>query len=260
VSHTGKVAIITGAAQGIGLACAEQLHREGAKVALIDRALDKAAENATRLGKRAMALQCDLSQLDPTEAMRLVDQVVQQFGRLDILVNNAGVIHLESFLGFPIERFDWVMNVNVRAPMMLGQAAAKAMIAGQRGGAIVNLSSVTAQLAAPKAAAYCASKGAIMQLTKVMALELIDHGIRVNAVGPGTIQTDMSQGTIRSNGDLRRTVLSRTPIGRFGDPDEIAKVVSFLAGEDASYIVGQTVYADGGRLILNYTVPVPEEE
>jgi NAD(P)-dependent dehydrogenase (short-subunit alcohol dehydrogenase family) len=134
------------------------------------------------------------------------------------------------------------------------------MIAGQRGGAIVNLSSVAAQLAAPKAVAYCASKGAIMQLTKVMALELIGHGIRVNAVGPGTIQTDMSQGTIRSAADLRRTVLSRTPIGRFGDPEEIAKVVSFLAGEDASYIVGQTVYVDGGRLILNYTVPVPEEE
>jgi glucose 1-dehydrogenase len=260
MKHDGKVAIITGAAQGIGLACAEQLHREGAKVALIDRALDKTTELAARLGERAMVLQRDLSQLDPMGAMQLVDEVVQHFGRLDILVNNAGVIHLESFIDFPMERFDWVMDVNLRAPMMLGQAAAKAMIAGQRGGAIVNLSSVTAQLAAPKAAAYCASKGAIMQLTKVMALELIDHGIRVNAVGPGTIQTDMSQGAIRSNGELRRTVLSRTPIGRFGGPDEIAKVVSFLAGEDASYIVGQTVYTDGGRLILNYTVPVPGEE
>jgi NAD(P)-dependent dehydrogenase (short-subunit alcohol dehydrogenase family) len=159
------------------------------------------------------------------------------------------VIHLESFLDFPMERFDWLINVNVRAPMMLGQAAAKAMIAGQRGGAIVNLSSVTAQLAAPKAAAYCASKGAIMQLTKVMALELIGHGIRVNAVAPGTIQTDMSQGTIRSNGDLRRTVLSRTPIGRFGEPDEIAKVAVFLASDDASYVTGQCIYVDGGWVV-----------
>ncbi len=255
MKHEGKVALITGAAQGIGLACAEQLHREGARVVLLDRA----TQSADRLGDRAMALFSDLAQLDPQHAAQLIDQVVERFGGLDILVNNAGVIHMDPFIEFRMERFDWVMNVNVRAPMMLGQAAAKAMIAGGNGGAIVNLSSVAAQVAAPHAAAYCASKGAMMQLTKVMALELIGHGIRVNAVGPGTIRTDMSQGAVRNSEELRRTVLSRTPIGRFGDPEEIAKVVSFLASDDASYVVGQTVYTDGGRLILNYTVPVSED-
>ena len=258
MKHTGKVALVTGAAQGIGHACAARLCREGAKVVLLDLSRE-VADAAKRLGDDAMALECDLSKLTVEHATHLIDHIIQRFGRLDILVNNAGVIHLEPFLDFSVERFDWVMAVNVRAPVILGQAAAKAMISGRSGGAIVNLSSVAAEVAAPKAAAYCASKGAMRQLTKVMALELIEHGIRVNAVGPGTIQTDMSQGIVRGNDELGRTVLSRTPIGRFGDPDEIAKVVSFLASEDSSYVVGQTVYADGGRLILNYTVPVPDE-
>jgi NAD(P)-dependent dehydrogenase (short-subunit alcohol dehydrogenase family) len=258
MKHTGKVALVTGAAQGIGHACAARLCREGAKVVLLDLSRE-VADAAKRLGDDAMALECDLSKLTVEHATHLIDHIIQRFGRLDILVNNAGVIHLEPFLDFSVERFDWVMAVNVRAPVILGQAAAKAMISGRSGGAIVNLSSVTAEVAASKAAAYCASKGAMRQLTKVMALELIEHGIRVNAVGPGTIQTDMSQGIVRGNDELGRTVLSRTPIGRFGDPDEIAKVVSFLASEDSSYVVGQTVYADGGRLILNYTVPVPDE-
>src|SRR5918993_2415424 len=258
MKHTGKVALVTGAAQGIGHACAARLCREGAKVVLLDLSRE-VADAAKRLGDDAMALECDLSKLTAEHATQLIDHIIQRFGRLDILVNNAGVIHLEPFLDFSVERFDWMMAVNVRAPVILGQAAAKAMISGRSGGAIVNLSSVTAEVAASKAAAYCASKGAMRQLTKVMALELIEHGIRVNAVGPGTIQTDMMQGMVCGNDELSRTVLSRTPIGRFGDPDEIAKVVSFLASEDSSYVVGQTVYADGGRLILNYTVPVPDE-
>jgi NAD(P)-dependent dehydrogenase (short-subunit alcohol dehydrogenase family) len=173
-------------------------------------------------------------------------------------VNNAGVIRLQPFLDFAPEDWDLMMDVNVRAPMLLGQAVARAMIAQGGGGAIVNLSSVTAELGAATAAGYAASKGAMRQLTRVMALELIGHGIRVNAVGPGTIATDMAARAVLDDPDTRRTVLSRTPIGRLGDPDEIAKAVSFLASDDASYVVGQTVYVDGGRLVLNYTVPVPE--
>lgn len=258
MKHSGKVALVTGAAQGIGLACAARLLAEGAQVVLLDRDAAAAQAQADRLGPGAMALAADLAGLMHEAATGIVAQVVDRFGRLDVLVNNAGVIRLQPFLDFAPSAFDLMMDVNVRAPMVLSQAAARAMIAQGAGGAIVNLSSVTAELAAPQAAGYAASKGAMRQLTRVMALELAPHGIRVNAVGPGTIATDMAAQAVLGDPDTRRTILSRTPIGRLGDPDEIAKAVSFLASDDASYVIGQTVYVDGGRLVLNYTVPVTE--
>lgn len=258
MKHAGKVVLVTGAAQGIGLACAARLLAEGARVALLDRDGAAAQAAAGRLGEGAMAIAADLAGLAPETARAIVAQVSARFGRLDVLVNNAGVIRLQPFLDFAPEAWDLMMDVNVRAPMLLGQAAARAMIAQGGGGAIVNLSSVTAELGAATAAGYAASKGAMRQLTRVMALELIGHGIRVNAVGPGTIATDMAARAVLDDPATRFTVLSRTPIGRLGDPDEIAKAVSFLASDDASYVVGQTVYVDGGRLVLNYTVPVPE--
>lgn len=258
MKHSGKVALVTGAAQGIGLACAERLLAEGAQVALLDRDGATAQAQADRLGAGAMALAADLAGLTPGHATALVAQVVDRFGRLDVLVNNAGVIRLQPFLDFDPAAFDLMMDVNVRAPMVLSQAAARAMIGQGAGGAIVNLSSVTAELGAPQAAGYAASKGAMRQLTRVMALELAPLGIRVNAVGPGTIATDMAAQAVLGDPDTRRTILSRTPIGRLGDPDEIAKAVSFLASDDASYVIGQTVYVDGGRLVLNYTMPVTE--
>lgn len=258
MKHAGKVALVTGAAQGIGLACAARLLAEGARVVLLDRDGAAAESAAAGLGDGAMALTADLAGLSSDAARAIVAQVVARFGRLDVLVNNAGVIRLQPFLDFDAAAWDLMMDVNVRAPMLLGQAAARAMIAQGGSGAIVNLSSVTAELGAAMAAGYAASKGAMRQLTRVMALELIGHGIRVNAVGPGTIATDMAARAVLDDPETRRTVLSRTPIGRLGDPDEIAKAVSFLASDDASYVVGQTVYVDGGRLVLNYTVPVPE--
>lgn len=258
MKHLGRVALVTGAAQGIGFACAARLLAEGARVALLDRDGPGAQAAADRLGDGAMAIAADLAGITPEGARAIVAQVAARFGRLDVLVNNAGVIRLQPFLDFDPDAWDLMMDVNVRAPMLLGQAAARAMIAQGAGGAIVNLSSVTAELGAPLAAGYAASKGAMRQLTRVMALELIGHGIRVNAVGPGTIATDMAARAVLDDPATRRTVLSRTPIGRLGDPDEIAKAVSFLASDDASYVVGQTVYVDGGRLVLNYTVPVPE--
>ena len=256
--HKDRVAIITGAAQGLGLACAERLHAEGAKVVLVDVQEERIREHADRLGNSATWLHADLSEISKEMATGVVAGAVDAFGGLDILVNNAGIIHLDDFVDFPEDAFDRVQHVNLKAPFLLGQAAARVMIDQGRGGSIINMSSINAILAIPNSVAYAVSKGGIKQLTAVMAVGLIPHNIRVNAIGPGTILTNMVKSSVMANEAQRRTILSRTPAGRCGDPSEIASVASFLASDDASYIVGQTIYPDGGRLILNYTVPVED--
>ena len=255
--HRDKVALVTGAAQGLGLACAERFLEEGAKVVLVDVQADKVREQAERLGERAAWHAADLSAISAAMAAEIIDVARQRFGGLDILVNNAGILHLDDFVDFPEDAFDRTMRVNLKAPFLIGQAAAKAMIAQGRGGSVINMSSINALLAIPRTVAYSVSKGGIKQLTAVMAVGLIPHGIRVNAIGPGTIMSELAQ-NIMQNPEQRRAVLSRTPIGRCGEASEVASVASFLASEDASYIVGQTIYPDGGRLILNYPVPVPD--
>ncbi|MCX2891168.1 MULTISPECIES: SDR family NAD(P)-dependent oxidoreductase [Pseudomonas] len=258
MKHAGKVVIVTGAAQGLGLACAQRFIAEGAKVLLVDVQEGKLHEQVERLGENAAAFTADLDDLNAGKAKQLVEHALQHFGSLDILVNNAGVIHTAEFVDFPEDQFDRTLRVNLKAQFLIGQAAARVMIERGIKGAIVNMSSINAELANPTAVAYAVSKGGIKQLTAVMAVGLISHGIRVNAVGPGTISTDMVRNAIMSNPTQRHAVLSRTPIGRLGEASEVASVVSFLASDDASYMVGQTVYPDGGRLILNYTVPVNE--
>ena len=256
--HENKVAIVTGAAQGLGLACAERLHAEGARVLLVDVQAELVRREAARLGERAAACEADLSEVSGAMAAAIVGEAVRAFGRVDILINNAGIIHLDDFVDYPEDAFDRVQRVNLKAPFLIGQAAARVMIAQGGGGAIVNMSSVNAVLAIPRSVAYAVSKGGIKQLTAVMAVSLIAHGIRVNAIGPGTILTDLVRQSVMASDEGRRAILSRTPIGRCGEPSEIASVASFLASEDASYIVGQTIYPDGGRLVLNYTVPVED--
>jgi NAD(P)-dependent dehydrogenase (short-subunit alcohol dehydrogenase family) len=258
VRHKNKVAIVTGAAQGLGLACAERLHAEGAKVVLIDIQAERIKAQSERLGERATWWAGDLAEISQTMAAEIVNTAVNRFGRLDILVNNAGIIHLAEFVDFPENAFDRVQQVNLKSPFLIGQAAARVMIAQGQGGAIINMSSINAILANPTSVAYAVSKGGIKQLTAVMAVALIPYGIRVNAIGPGTILTDMVKGSVMASETQCKAVLSRTPIGRCGEPSEVASVASFLASDDASYIIGQTIYPDGGRLILNYTVPVKE--
>jgi glucose 1-dehydrogenase len=249
-----KVAIVTGATQGIGLACAERLLKEGARVMLVDIKPEGAAV-AQALGANARFCAADVSLKVDVDAM--IAATVAAFGRIDILINNAGVTHAADFLDLSEDDFDRVLRINLKSMFLCSQAAARQMV-GQGGGCIINMSSVNAELAIPNQVPYVVSKGGINQLTKVMALGLAPHGIRVNGIGPGTILTELAKKAVLSSPEARHTILSRTPAGRCGEPEEIASVAAFLASDDASYMTGQTMYVDGGRLALNYTVPVQE--
>jgi glucose 1-dehydrogenase len=249
-----KVAIVTGATQGIGLACAQRLLKEGARVMLVDIKPEGAAV-AAGLGEQARFFAADVSLKVDVDAM--IAATMAAFGRIDILVNNAGVTHAADFLDLSEDDFDRVLRINLKSMFLCSQAAARQMV-GQRSGCIINMSSVNAELAIPNQVPYVVSKGGINQLTKVMALNLAPHGIRVNGVGPGTILTELAKKAVLASPEARHTILSRTPAGRCGEPEEIGSVVAFLASDDASYMTGQTMYVDGGRLALNYTVPVNE--
>jgi glucose 1-dehydrogenase len=259
VTLTQRVAVITGAARGIGRACAERLLSAGCRVLTLDNdpvALKTTGTELLEISPEVRTIVGDVAQrADVTSA---VATAVAAFGRLDIMINNAGIAINKDFLSITEEDFERVLGINLKGAFFGVQAAGRQMISQGGGGVIINMSSVNAHLANPALATYAISKGGMNQLTTTAAVALAPHGIRVVGVGPGTILTEMVAEAIMTSAEARRTVLGRTPLGRCGEPSEVASVVAFLASDDASYITGQTIYPDGGRLILNYTVPVRE--
>ncbi len=252
-----RIAIITGAHRGIGFAIAERFVQEGATVVISD--IDDKGGEAAAKAIGATYMHCDVSQA--AEVNALVDGVVQRFGAVDILVNNAGIAMGGDFLDVTEADFDRVIGINLKGSFLMLQACARHMVkqaqAGRKPGAIVNMSSVNDTLAIPGIVTYCISKGGVSQLTRSTSIALAPHGIRVNAIGPGSINTDMMKGVLADRAALNRA-LSRTPLGRVGEASEVAAIAAFLASDDASYVTGETIYVDGGRMPLNYTVPVRE--
>lgn len=257
----GKTAIVTGGGGGIGLAIARRFLHDGARVVLADidpEKGEKAERDLAGLGD-VQFVKADIGKR--LDIHNLVAATIDAFGDIDILVNNAAIVHGADFLDLEEDDLDRVLRVNLKGSFLAGQAVARYMVEkvekGGSAGSIVNMSSVNAVVAIAEQLAYSVSKGGVNQLTKAMALSLAPYGIRVNAIGPGSIMTDMLAET-NSDPDARKRLLSRTPLGRIGEPSEIAAIAAFLASDDAGYITGQTIYADGGRLALNYTVTARE--
>jgi NAD(P)-dependent dehydrogenase (short-subunit alcohol dehydrogenase family) len=245
-----RVIVVTGGAQGIGAACARALAADGARVALWD--VDDARGQALAPQLGAHYAHCDVSKKTDVDAA--LTSTVAALGRIDGLVSNAGIFRAAPFLDIAEADWDAVLDVNLKGSFLVGQAVARQMEAQGSGGAIVNMSSVNARLAIASIASYNASKGGIDQLTRVMALALADQRIRVNGVAPGTIATELAAKAVLTSEEAKARIMSRTPMKRLGEPEEIASVVAFLLSDAASYMTGETVLVDGGRMTLNYTV------
>jgi len=254
-NFVGKTFIVTGGSQGIGAACVRRIVGDGGRVAIWDVAHDAGQALAAELNGHADCVRyiaCDVAQKACVEAA--LASTLAIFGDVNGLVNNAGIVRPANFLDITEEDWDAVIGVNLRGAFLVAQTIARSMVASKNSGSIVHMSSVNAVTAIPTIASYNVSKGGIDQLTRVMALALADHGIRVNAVGPGTIATELAKNAVMADEASRQRIMSRTPLRRLGEPSEVADAVAYLLSDAASYVTGQTLFIDGGRLALNYTV------
>ena len=252
-----KVALIAGGTKGIGLGIALEYVREGAKV-VVGGTNPSNGESAEKeiaaAGGDGFFVRCDVSDLDALD--NIIEQTVDRYGRLDIYVANAGINDADKthYLDITPEQYDRIMDVNLRGMFFGGQKAAQQMIRQGNGGVIINMSSVNAYLALDSQFVYTVSKGGIQQLTKVQAVALAPHNIKVNAMAPGPIETDLMR-RVGSDDMLMSTILSRTPIGRIGTPAECGRLAVFLASEDSDFIFGQSIFIDGGRGFQAYPTP-----
>ncbi len=258
----GKNVLLTGAARSIGRACAERFAEEGANVAILDVLEDAGKATVEAIvkerGVQARFYKADVGRKAEVDAA--VDKAIADFGHIDVLFSNAGITRRADFLDLSEEDFDDVLRTNLKSMYLVGQKVAKHMVARGKGGAIVNMSSSSVRMTMPTISPYAASKGGVSALTNAMALSLAKHNIRVNAVGPGTIVTDLNRDNLLADRETRRQILSRIPLQRLGDGRDVANVVLFLASEEAGYVTGETIYIDGGRSGLNYTFPVAEDK
>jgi 3-oxoacyl-[acyl-carrier protein] reductase len=242
---TGKVAVVTGASKGIGAAIAKAYAAEGASV-VVNYASSKAGADAvvaeiTKAGGKAVAVGGDVSKV--AEAQGIIDAAIKNFGKLDILVNNSGVYEFGALEAITEENFHRHFNVNVLGLLLTSQAAAKHL---GEGGTIINVSSTVTRLNPPASAVYTGTKGAVDSITKVLAKELAPRRIRVNSVNPGLIETEGTHTAGIMGSDFEKGIVSQTPLGRVGYPDDIAKVAVFLASEDSGWLTGELLFASGG--------------
>jgi glucose 1-dehydrogenase len=244
-----KVAIVTGAATGIGQAIAIRFAREGAAV-VVDYVGDPNTPNKTEdtikgFGGKTIAVPADVSK--PEQVQQLIGRTVKEFGKLDIAVNNAGIEKKYAFVEYPLEEAQKIINVNLIGPFLVAQAAARQMIKQGDGGRIVNISSVHEDLPMPTNSVYCASKGGLRMLARTIAVELAKYKITVNNIGPGAVYTPIDA-DIEAQPELEKSLMSEIPLNRWGQPDEIAGLAVYLASDEASYITGSTYFIDGGML------------
>lgn len=241
-----KVAIVTGGASGLGYAIAKKFTAAGIMTIIMGRNEAKLKEACQSLGDNARCFKCDVTDFPSLPGM--VDSIIKKYGKIDILVNNAGIHLKKPFLDVTDEEFNQVLQTNTAAVFSMTREVVRAM-KERHSGSVLNISSMAAQYGIPQVIAYSAAKAAVEGMTRNMAVELSPEGIRVNCIAPGFIKTKMSGKALDNDPERKRKVLSRTPMGRLGTPEEVADAVYYLTSDEASFITGVVLPVDGGNLI-----------